>query len=128
MTSFLPRAAVLAAALAVLATTVATAAPPVTPKTGTYTGKSAANKSVKVVVTRDRKTHKLSGRLTYCGQFTVNFAIRNGGFHARKTEAGGLVTYFRVHGYWTSPKDLSGEVDLVLGCGGRRSQFTATHT
>jgi hypothetical protein len=44
-----------------------------------------------------------------------------------KTEAGGLVTYFRVHGYWTSPKELSGEVDLVLGCGRRRSQSTATH-
>ena len=72
----------------------------------------------------------LVGTLTYCGRrdLTVTFLIRNGRFGARRTQAGGAVTYFRVYGGWTSATELRGTVGLVLGCGGRRSDFTATFT
>jgi hypothetical protein len=115
-------AAVLGIALALLGicSGLALAASP--KRGGTYLGRSASHHGIRITVARDGR----SGTLKYCRRFKVGFRIRRGSFGARLTEAGGLVTIFRIHGHWQTRRLVTGEIGLALGCGGRPGPWSAS--
>jgi hypothetical protein len=108
------------AVIAVLASfAVASAA---TPKFGaTYVGSSASHKPLRITVSRDGRT----GKLTYCG-YTVGIHIVRDHFGVHKTIADGQVSVFRIHGSWKTKQLVSGKIDLDFGCDGRPGSWTAT--
>jgi hypothetical protein len=108
------------AAIAVLASVAVAGA--ATPKLGgTYVGSSASHKRLKITVSRDGKT----GKLTYCG-YTVGIHIVRDHFGVHKKIADGQVSVFRIYGSWKTKQLVSGKIDLDFGCDGRPGNWSAT--
>jgi hypothetical protein len=88
---------------------------------GTYVGSSAWHKTLRITVSHDGKT----GKLTYCG-YTVGIHIVRDHFGVHKKIAGGQVSVFRIYGSWKTKQLVSGKIDLDFGCDGRPGNWSAT--
>jgi hypothetical protein len=88
---------------------------------GTYAGSSASHKSVRITVSRNGKM----GVLRYCG-YKVPIHIVRDHFGAHVRTAGGLVSVFRISGFWKTQRLVRGSIDLDFGCDGRPGPWSAT--
>ena len=95
---------------------------------GIYSGATFKHYPVRIVINK-RSVRKgvYRGSFTYCG-LTVGITVVRGQFGFRETTAGGAVSVFRGHGFFSSATRATGRIDLdfTSRCDGLPGAWTAT--